>query len=63
MVLLVMSLGMVTVSARAIGRECSSREHAEYHRRQKKAHELTHTDISLFCSERYVSVFAVRRPQ
>jgi hypothetical protein len=63
MLLLVMSLGVVPVSACAIGRECSRCKHTEYRRRQKKAHELTHTDISLFCSEGYVSVFAVRRPQ
>ncbi len=64
MVLLVMPLGVVAMRARAVCRERPRCEHSEYHRRQKKSHELAHTDLSLFCCERYVSVFgaAVRRP-
>jgi hypothetical protein len=62
MVLLVMPFGVVTM--RAVCREGTRCEHPEYHRRQKKSHELSHTNLSLFCSERYVSEFdtAVRRP-
>ena len=64
MVLLVMPFGVVTVRARAVCRERPRCEHAEYRRRQKKSHELAHTNLSLFYAERYVSVFdaAVRRP-
>ena len=64
MVLLVMPFGVVTVRACAVCREGTRCKHPEYHRRQKKSHELAHTNLSLFYAERYVSVFdaAVRRP-
>jgi hypothetical protein len=45
MVLLVMPLGMVTM--RAVCRERTRCEHAEYRCRQKKSHELSHTNLSL----------------
>jgi hypothetical protein len=60
----VVPLGVVTVGARAIGRERPRGEHAEHDCRQKNSHELSHTDLSLFRSERYVSMFELpaRRP-
>ena len=64
MVQLVMPLGVMTMGAHTVCRERPRCEHPEYHCRQKKSHELAHTDLSLFCSERCDSVFdaAVRRP-
>ena len=60
----VMPLGMVTVGAGPIRCKRTCGEHPEYDRRQKNSHELSHTDLSLFYAERYVSMFKllVRRP-